>query len=498
VAAAGALLVSVSEYLSGTITLMQTPSIVPLNPDVASRAWYSRGIHKFLGEDPDTIVGKLSRECHSSILDTQTSAWFVQIDILQRVLPAYDGTILFEFSIPRMGRRVDVVLIIDRRVFILEFKVGASTFDRAALDQVWDYALDLKNFHAASHDAVLAPILIATDATLVGEQLIREDADQVLRPLCARPDDLSALIDRILQKTAAEMLDAEAWCRAAYLPTPTIVEAARALYANHAVEAIARFDAGAQNLRLTSSRIEELVDDAQRRGRKCICFVTGVPGAGKTLVGLNVATQRREADAPTHAVFLSGNGPLVAVLREALTRDEVERQKNAGNRVRKGHVGERVKAFIQNVHHFRDDALIDQAPPPEHVVIFDEAQRAWNAQQTASFMKRKKNRSDFTQSEPEFLISYLDRHPDWAVVICLVGGGQEINTGEAGIDTWIQAVLQRYPDWDMYISAKLTDSEYNTSRTLSEIQTRPRTYTEPHLHLAVSMRSFRQKMFLAS
>lgn len=159
------------------------------------------------------------------------------------------------------------------------------------------------------------------------------------------------------------------------------------------------------------------------------------------MVGLNLAT-RREVNQPTRALFLSGNGPLVAVLREALTRDEVARRTKQGEKVRKGKVGESVKAFIQNVHHFRDDGLIDSGPPVEHVVIFDEAQRAWNLRQTASFMRRKKNRAGFSQSEREFLISYMDRHKDWAVIVCLVGGRQEINIGEAGIEAWLEAVGQ--------------------------------------------------------
>ena len=190
-------------------------------------------------------------------------------------------------------------------------------------------------------------------------------------------------------------------------------------------------------------------------------------------------------------MFLSGNGPLVAVLREALTRDEVTRRKKQGEKVRKGKVGESVKAFIQNVHHFRDDALIDTGPPIEHVVIFDEAQRAWNLKQTASFMLRKKKRPGFTHSEPEFLISYMDRHQDWAVVVCLVGGGQEINIGEAGIEAWLDAVKQSFPDWHMYISARLTDREYAAGKTVEVVRERPRTHFDDHLHLAVSMRSFR-------
>jgi hypothetical protein len=298
-------------------------------------------------------------------------------------------------------------------------------------------------------------------------------------------------IDLTLQHVKDEALDELQWSLAPYHPTPTIIEAARALYTQHSVQDIARHDAGAQNLQVTSGRIEELVDEAREKGRKLICFVTGVPGAGKTLVGLNVATRRREQDQPTHAVFLSGNGPLVAVLREALTRDEVVRRKKQGDKTRKGKVAESVKAFIQNVHHFRDEALIHPGPPIDHVVIFDEAQRAWNLRQTASFMRRKKNHAGFSQSEPEFLISYMDRHLDWAVIVCLVGGGQEINTGEAGIDAWLDAVNTHYPHWHMYISSRLTDSEYAAGRALEAVRLGMNFHFDDYLHLGVSMRSFR-------
>lgn len=231
---------------------------------------------------------------------------------------------------------------------------------------------------------------------------LEADQDKVYRPMLVDPAGFRQAIDVALRTVTGEALDGQQWSDAPYHPTPTIIEAARALYAQHSVEAIARSDAGAQNLRVTSSRVEELVDEARAQKHKVICFVTGVPGAGKTLVGLNLATRRRDVGQPTHAVFLSGNGPLVAVLREALTRDEVARQKSVGIRVRKGKVAESVKAFIQNVHNFRDDALIDSGPPAERVVIFDEAQRAWNLRQTASFMRRKKNRPGFFLSEPEF------------------------------------------------------------------------------------------------
>jgi hypothetical protein len=207
---------------------------------------------------------------------------------------------------------------------------------------------------------------------------------------------------------------------------------------------------------VTSARVETIIDDARTRHAKEIVFVTGVPGAGKTLVGMNVATRRREEKDPTHAVFLSGNGPLVAVLRAALTRDEVRRIRSRGGKTRTGVAAQKVQAFIQNVHHFRDEGLRDAVgAPDEHVVIFDEAQRAWNLAKTADFMKRRKKRPGFTQSEPEFLLSYMDRHRDWGVVICLVGGGQEINIGEAGIGAWLEAVKVQFPHWRVHVSPRL-------------------------------------------
>ncbi len=396
-----------------------------------------------------------------------------------------------EFSIPRMGRRIDVVLLIGPVVFAVEFKVGDTAYERSAVEQVWDYALDLKNFHEASHAVSIVPILVVTGANASLPFDLQADYDRVYRPILVHPENSRKSIDDALRSIHGDPINSENWALAQYQPTPTIIEAARALYAQHSVEAIARYDAGAKNLRVTSSRIEELADYAKAERRKIICLVTGVPGAGKTLVGLNVATRRRETDQPTHAVFLSGNGPLVAVLRKALTRDEVSRQKSLGLRVRKGQVGESVKAFIQNVHHFRDDLLVDSAPPTEHVVIFDEAQRAWNQRQTSNFMQRKKNHIGFSQSEPEFLIACMDRHQDWAVIVCLVGGGQEINIGEAGIGAWIDAIRAHFSEWDMYISSKLTDSEYGSGRILDDVRHRAHTYFDDSLHLGVSMRSFR-------
>lgn len=464
---------------------------IAVKSSTSPRAWYNGSIAEFIGADAAAVIGQLVTNSDFAVLPTQRDAWLAQITLLKDCLCGFEGSVFLEFNIPRMGRRVDAVVLIEPVAFVVEFKIGEKIFDRAAVEQVWDYALDLKNFHEASHAVTLVPILVVTEAIEVPPMSIFKDDDQVFRPLFASPAEFRTAITCSLQAVQGTPIDSAQWARASYRPTPTIIEAARSLYAQHSVEAIARHDAGAQNLHVTSQQLEELVDEAKGKQRKVICFVTGVPGAGKTLVGLNLATQRRELNESTHAVFLSGNGPLVAVLREALTRDEVARRKLQGERVRKGKVAESVKAFIQNVHHFRDDALIDSGPPAEHVVIFDEAQRAWNLKETANFMHRKKKRAGFNQSEPEFLISCLDRHQDWAMIVCLVGGGQEINRGEAGIEAWIDAINTRFPHWHAYLSSRLTDTEYAAGKALEAMAGWPNAHFDDSLHLAVSMRSFR-------
>lgn len=462
-----------------------------LGASVLSRAWYEATIDAFRAAEPNAIIGQLVHGGSFAVLPAQSEAWREQIQFLRALLAGLDGHVAFEFSIPRMGKRVDVVLLIGAVVFVVEFKVGVTAFDRAAMEQAWDYALDLKNFHAASHDLAIVPLVVATAADGVREPRLIRDADGVYRPIPVTAATFRDAIEAIRAREPGPTIDPLQWLTASYRPTPTIIEAARALYAQHSVEAIARHDAGAENLRVTSRHIEGIVAEAKRLRQKVICFVTGVPGAGKTLVGLNVATRGREGESSAPAVYLSGNKPLVDVLREALTRDEVDRQKALGNSVRKGNVRESVKAFIQNVHHFRDDALSDARPPAEHVAIFDEAQRAWTLEQATSWMRQKKNVANFDQSEPEFLISTMNRHEDWGVVVCLVGGGQEINTGEAGIDSWLTAVKERFPDWRMHISSRLTDSEYAAGHALDAVRQRPRTYFDDCLHLSVSMRSFR-------
>lgn len=463
----------------------------------AVRRWlYAADYSRFVGSSTEQILGELVRHVGNDIEINQNNAWQQQIQLLKQLqLPtelATSAKLYFEYTIPRLGRRVDVILVVGHVLFVVEFKVGEKQFTVSALDQVWDYALDLKHFHDASHGLCIAPVLIATEApsqTIELQGTLHDDG--LVRPICASSDDLAATIKQALTFFDAPTIDTARWEQGSYLPTPSIVEAARALYAGHAVETISRSDAGARNLAVTSHAVDQIIERARANGRKAICFVTGVPGAGKTLVGLDVATRHMDKDSETYSVFLSGNGPLVAVLREALARDSVERAAVTGTKLRKGDARQEVSAFIQNVHHFRDDCLKDLTAPPEHVVLFDEAQRAWTLEQTASFMARKKGISGFDKSEPEFLISCLDRHGDWAVVICLVGGGQEINTGEAGIREWLEAVLHRFNGWDVHLPPQLNESEYGSHDVLAKVLERPETYPNPALHLATSMRSFR-------
>jgi hypothetical protein len=457
------------------------------------RDYYSDTIAKFRDTSPNEILGILVKSSGGFAVEpTQRDAWLAEIRILKDVLSEVQGSIYFEYAIPRMGKRIDVVLLIGSVVFVLEFKVGETDFSLYALNQAWDYALDLKNFHETSRESFIAPIVIATNAVSI-TPIISTTAhnDKVLSPVRCNAELLGLVLERVLDFADDAFIDPVKWESGRYSPTPTIIEAAMALYNNHSVSDISRSDAAAINLSVTSETILEIIQSARARSFKAICFVTGVPGAGKTLIGLNIATQRRDESNDLYSVFLSGNAPLVAILREALARDRVRHDKEQGGKIRKSEAMSEVKTFIQNIHHFRDECLIDPAPPIEHVALFDEAQRAWNLQQTSNFMARKKNTPNFNQSEPEFLISCLDRHPDWAVVVCLVGGGQEINTGEAGISEWMDSLNRSFCGWHIYISSRLTDSEYAAGHVMEELRTRPNVTTRDELHLGVSMRSFR-------
>lgn len=458
-----------------------------------NRSFYSNSISNFLIDPIESILGILVVNNPFSLEQSQRDSWIEEIQILKSTLKSFCGQIYFEYSIPRMGQRVDVIIIIESIIFVLEFKIGERSFNSSAIDQVVDYALDLKNFHESSHQEYIAPILIATKSKeSIAIISMSQQNDKLLLPILCNASILESVIHDTIEFCKGKEIDTLNWEKGKYCPTPTIVEAAKALYNGHSVEEISRSDASAINLSATSEILSKIIFNSKANSKKSICFVTGVPGAGKTLVGLNIATKHIDKSSDLYSVFLSGNGPLVTILREALARDKVRREKKVGRKISKKHVMSEVKMFIQNVHNFRDDCLIDiDSPPKEHVALFDEAQRAWNVDQTSSFMKRKKNKANFNMSEPEFLISCLDRHSDWAVIVCLVGGGQEINTGEAGISEWIQSLEKTYKNWEIHISPKMTDSEYSAEETLKKLEARKNVHYNEFLHLGVSMRSFR-------
>jgi hypothetical protein len=451
------------------------------------KAYYNATISSFLEEDTERILGVLTAEHHHALEEPQRWAWLQQLSILKLSLTSQaDGRIFLEFYIPRMGKRADAVLIAGNIIFVIEFKAGASGHASIAFDQVEDYALDLKNFHEGSHAAPIVPVLVSTNADSQPIPDLTFADDLVASPVGTNKADLGKLINVICASRTFPSLDIDEWMATGYKPTPTIVQAAEILYRTHSVIDISRSDAGAKNLQETSASVSSVIDRARQNRAKAICFVTGVPGSGKTLAGLNIATRRSVEHQDENAVFLSGNGPLVDVLREALTRDRAAREgvsKKAAER--------EVRSFIQNIHHFRDDYVGNNATPIEKVVVFDEAQRAWTREQAASFMQRKRGQADFDMSEPEFLLSVMDRHTDWCTVVCLVGGGQEINTGEAGISEWITALEVRFPGWEVHISPRMALPEYGSKNQVERFLASPRVHSDRHLHLAVSMRSFR-------
>lgn len=456
---------------------------------MVKRSYYSNDIQSFLNQDNYSIFGEITTNDQFSAEDLQKNTWNREIEILKRELSQFlDGYIIFEYTIPRIGNRIDNIVIYKGIIFLLEFKVGEKKYPSYAIEQVTDYAFDLSCFHKESHNRLLVPILISTKAHSV-KQEIRISKDNVLETICCNEYEIAKYITEVSLKFIQDEIIPNDWINSLYMPTPTIIEAAQALYLGHNVEDISRNDASAKNLNQTTKAINKIIDYSKAHNRKSICFITGVPGAGKTLAGLNIAVERQKIAEDEHAVFLSGNGPLVDVLQEALARDDAKR-----NYISRKEASRKVKKFIQIIHHFRDDAISVDTPPVEKVAIFDEAQRAWDEQNLTDFMKKKKHLEDFNMSEPEFLISILNRHNDWATIICLIGGGQEINKGEsAGIYGWFDSLRNNYPNWDIYVSDKITDDEYSKGHNFAEMTKNMNVNIIEDLHLAVSLRSFRSE-----
>lgn len=460
-----------------------------------NRSYYSAPIEQFIAESEKAILGDLVHHHSFPTDELQRNSWIYQIQLFQKELGEnldIDGFIFFEFAIPRMGKRVDTVVLHKGIIFVIEFKVGESMYSRSGTEQVEDYGLDLKNFHSGSHDKLIVPILAATAAKSQHSQLVR-NPDGLYEVLRVNSETLIPTIRQVGNEIREPNFDAEEWAKSIYKPTPTIIEAAQALYRGHSVSEITRSDSGAKNLSRTSAAIDEIIRISKELSQKSICFVTGVPGSGKTLAGLNIANERHNIDEGEHAVFLSGNGPLVSVLREALARNRVSQAQAMGESIPKSKATSETEAFIQNIHHFRDDNIQTDEAPVERVVVFDEAQRAWTFEQTNRFMKRRKGISNFNQSEPEFLISVLDRHEGYAVIVCLIGGGQEINTGEAGISEWFRALAEKFHDWKIYASGNLHGFEYGQGANLYEIVKPGRLEVVDDLHLSTSVRSYRSE-----
>lgn len=494
---------------------------------MANRCLYNASFRKFLSLDKMEVLGTLHDNYNGEALTTTNEAWKGEIELLQNVLAPWAdeaGEIIFEYDIPRLGKRIDVVLLLRGIIFCLEFKVGQKDALQSDVEQVMDYALDLKNFHRFSHNRTIVPILVPTNykrSTTEFKPSVYDDA--VYNPLITGADGLQDLLTNVLNREKATEPDTiDNWIISPYTPTPTIVEAARTLYENHSVEDITRHEADEVSTDATIDYLLKIIDQSKRNGQKSICFVTGVPGAGKTLVGLDVAIKQTykedNSSKEDGAVYLSGNGPLVAVLTEALARDNYKKNTEKGKRLSDSR--REVSEFIQIIHRYRDNMLAKIKNPVEngvveidpekavkvesagygeveHVAIFDEAQRSWTHKRIADYLKRggtygnKLKVPNFPFSEAEFLIWSLDQREDWAVIICLVGGGQEINTGEAGITAWIEALNNRFKHWQVYISNQLTEPEYAEGKVNELLKENGKVTFSDRLHLAVSLRSFR-------
>ena len=458
------------------------------------RAYYSASISEFKNTSTNEIFAQIAKNYYFPLTDLTKNSLIEEIEIIKSNLRSFQkGRILFEYTIPRMGKRVDCVILMHGIVFLFEFKVGEKEHKKSTDDQVLDYALDLKNFQKNCHKAKIIPVAVATDANDTPIHISFFE-DGIAAPIRTNALGIASVLLTIIgsfpNNTTSEE---ENWDDSEYLPTPTIVEAAQALYNNHSVYEITRHDAEAKNLTDTVKAIEEIIEKSKNEGKKSIIFVSGVPGAGKTLVGLNLASKMHNLKTEEQAVFLSGNLPLVTVLQEALARDKVNKERTLGHKINKDLALREVFTFIQIIHKYRDEYVGNNCIPPDGVIIFDESQRAWTKDEIASFMARKKGIKHFNYSEPEFLISTVDRRHNWGVIVCLVGGGQEINKGEAGLPEWFDSIARSFKGWSVYMSDMIKSDEYLRGRSWEDVISTLHPIIDSRLHLASSMRSFRSE-----
>jgi len=460
-------------------------------------AGYSSTIKDFLGCNPDMVVGALARQIAASGISRQHSkqidVWSRQVEVIEKALKELarldenvaSWTLVLEYPIPRRQKRPDVIILTDSMIFVIEFKFGAVDYDAASRWQAEDYALNLRDFHAESFERVIVPVLCSTDARAIDGQDFHLNGIFVAPLLKANSENLGKILKtsyRALKNSChSAALDASAWISSVYRPTLTIIEAAETLYENHSVRDISHNYA--ENLSATTDMVAQAILVARKRKKRTLILITGVPGAGKTLTGLNVVHDPsiRSKQGPS-GIFLSGNGPLVKIVREAL----VLNQQKAGRR--RSDAEHEVSTFIQNVHQFlRYHREHSQAIPHEHVVVFDEAQRAWDRNQ----MKRKQG---VDYSEPFELLSIMERTPDWSVVIGLVGGGQEIFLGEAGLEEWGRALQETNGDWNVIASPEVIGGGSSVAGHRLFENGMPSSFdfsSDPLAHLTVSVRSHR-------
>lgn len=448
------------------------------------KAYYCNSIFGFIKDTSASIVGQLVHHSFEIGID-QANAWENQISELQSRLESHgiEGDIIFEYDIVRLGKRIDVILLIRHMVFSLEFKNGKDIFTAQDAQQAEDYAIDIKNFHKESEDLYVCPILIATDAAPYPKKQVSGSYPD--KQVYLQRENIETLVPKI--SAIADLygdyreIDFDKWFNSPYYPTPTIIAAAVEAYSSHHLSEIAQSEAGQDNINACEDKLNEVITYAQTNKKKCICFVTGVPGAGKTLVGLDIVAKNLDKGGSNLSVYLSGNGPLVEVLREALIRS-VKAKKQFNKETKAA-----IEALIQSSFAFKKDNASHNRPTPENILIFDEAQRVWNQQKMASKHKDPK----MAISEPHLLYSIMDRHKDWAVMLCLVGLGKDIYDGEVGINEWFRCGIQDYTEWEMFYSSEIFNQVEDKNIDKEMILGCDRCYEILELHLKTSIRSFR-------
>jgi len=463
------------------------------NENKLKRSYYSEVRQKFIDEEDESILGKLLQNDPYSTLSTQKNAWKSQIQILKEQLKNIPfDRILFEYTIPRMGRRIDNVIFFKGVVYLLEFKVGENSYKNSDLKQVEGYALDLKYFQAGSRNCKLVPILICTDAP--ERKIIFEIRDDVCKPLGANSNNLHDIILNISEKFNESELDSILWENSAYNPTPTIIEACQALYADHSVEEITRNDREGEAFVRASKIIEKIITESKNQSKKSLIFLTGIPGSGKTLIGLDIASKFHNIENNEHSVYVCGTSSLIHVIQEALVRDKYIRLKGTDEEKTKEEIRREVEVLFQIILHYRKSVITEDSTAYEKIVVFDESQRMWD-QHEADKNIRQLGLPPKNKSEPDLLIEHIDKSHDWGVILCLLGGGQEINKGEDGLLEWLKSIKNNFPHWNVYAAPEIKTKEYLGNNDPEKILDIPNKTFLNELHLNISTRSFKAENF---